>query len=244
MNVFIKNFVFFLLAVFCIYLGDHLLDSLKINIDLLSGRRLFYAKNRKVLSLILLISATTGGIFALKFLPVSILSNAFFLSMGCLFYLAYSYVFKTKPIPKEFLVALFYVLGTMFYTFSISRFLFDTASGIFLIVLFVIALENLLIYSIVDHDEDKRLNFISISTTYGLKFCQMLCVCAFITNFALLFWLLKINHEKWVYFLMLMVIHASQIFVYIQRRHLTRYPFYRWIGDGVFMLPFALLFID
>lgn len=232
------------LAVFCIYLVDHLFDSLKIHHITLPERRQFYFDNRKILFIISLLTIISGSLIALINLPFPLLKEAVFLSTGCFFYLLYGYLFKAKPIPKELFVASLYVCGTMFYTLSVVNTPHHISSYFFLISLFAIAFENLLTYSIIDFPEDEKLGFISFSTTYGLIFCKRLCIFIFILNFSLLFWHLKINPEKWVYILLLTVIHAAQLFVYLQRKKLNKYAFYRWIGDGAFMLPFTLIFID
>ncbi len=230
------------MVVFVIYLADHSVDSYNSSKLSLSERRQFYAHNSNYLSAIAVFLGLMGLAIACVYLPITILINGLFFGLMCGTYLIFNLLFNKYTLPKELIIAVLYVVGISFYPLSIYNLPIDNSTFIFMSIILLIAFENLLIYSIIDHDEDTSLGFQSISTRFGIPFCKTLCFCTFILNFVMLVWLWQINPEKWVYLLVLSLIHTAQFFVYIIKEKLTKYALYRWIADGAFMLPWLLIF--
>jgi len=232
------------LATFSIYLLDHLLDQLKLKHQLLTGRRLFYQTNAKFLFALLILAIGVGLGLAIKYIPHLIFLNACKLICICVAYFYINSRQKTTPFPKEFSIAILYSVGVFFYPINIYEGKPQLPLILFFGAMLVIAFENLLLYSIIEHEEDKNFGFDSIATRLGLSFCKQLLHWSFIFNFVLICWLLIINAENWIYILLLGLLCVAQLFVYMQREKLTKYSLYRWLADGAFMLPFALLVLS
>lgn len=230
------------LAVFAIYLSDHLLDQLKIKSQALSERRLFYRSNQYLLLGILVAAIVIGGFVAIVFLQFHILIAGLIFILFILIYLIASKVNNHLLLPKELLIALLYTFGTAFYSIQTISANFSISFWSILLIIFFIALENLLIYSILDFEEDKKYHFTSFPIQFGLSFCELVLFCCFIANFVLLAALFLMLECELKFILVLCIIHITHIILYFTRHLFKQIVTIRMIADGIFSAPLFLLF--
>ncbi|MFN0048821.1 MAG: hypothetical protein ACKVOU_06855 [Cytophagales bacterium] len=231
------------MAVMAIYIADHLLDDFKIKHTNISERRQFYRTNNGYLYFALFNMVWGGFLISLVYLPNFIFARAYIIVGFVAFYVIFDYFLTSKPIPKELIIAILYVAGVGFYPIMLQNYV-DCDGIILLIAILLIAIENLLIYSVIDFQDDINCGLTSIANTCGIRFTNTSIICTFFINFALIILLQIFSSEKWMYHVVLAIIHCTQIFVYYNREKLQRKGLYRWIADGIFLLPLALLLID
>jgi 4-hydroxybenzoate polyprenyltransferase len=231
------------MAVFCIYLADHLFDNFKIKESAISERRQFYRANSTYLYFLLFTIVCSGFAVSIVHLPNVIFARAYMMVVCVAVYLVFDHIFKAKLIPKELIIAVLYVAGVGFYPIMLQNTVYWDGIILLLAVL-LIAIENLLLYSIIDFQDDIVCGLASFATGYGIGFTKNIISSAFIINFVVIMALQIFYPQNWIFHLIVAIIHVTQIFVYYNREKLQKNALYRWIADGIFSLPFALLLID
>ncbi len=225
------------IAVWLIYSVDHLIDSR--NLDSPDPRRAFHHKYHRQIIFFAGIVAVIG-LIDVYFLPIEIIRYGAILAAFCIVYLMMVF-FIPRLWFKELIVALGYSLGI----FLTPMALLDSIHPIDFILfiqLAVLALVNLLVFSIYDRDRDIENGFGSLALKLGtgsVKLIWLLVIFSGSLSIYLLFFLpAKYQFIQIAYFMM------SSILIVVIRNHLyfSQKERFRIVGDAIFFVPAIFLF--
>ena len=258
-------------AIGLIYTLDHLWDIRKMKgLDVhLSERRLFHQRSRFLLK-VLATSFIIGGIGILSHLSWMMLEYGGLLLGGCGIYLYGAQ--KWSFLTKEPLVALGYTLGILFpFWLQLTPQEIETFHlGYWTIILYGIALSNLLIFSWFDYQLDQSSIQKSWATQWGITQCYWATWICLVSTWILLIWggiefeFFQMDDQLHLDLKFQTVSNGSPIFqeqslwqtglwgggmmMLVLLTLLFYYPHwsrinerYRWIGDGVFLISWLLL---
>ncbi|MEM9894867.1 MAG: hypothetical protein AAF789_00740 [Bacteroidota bacterium] len=210
-------------AIWIVYTLDHLKDA---NADLASRRVRFvfhqlYKKSIRITLLVVL----AGLLVVILRLDTRLVVGGVVIAVVSLLFLLFQKQLAKYGI-KELVVALTYSTGMLLIPFVQG----NESAVLDFIFLFLISYCNLLLFSFFEHKEDLMDGFMSFSTQFGKRrttnFIMILLSVAFSLYFALLV------HP---YYIICILIYCTFLvfthFYKVQRC-------YRWVGDGVFLLPF------
>jgi hypothetical protein len=234
-------------TVLAIYTFDHLLDVWHTQGQVFSSRRWFHWQYRKELMMASIFLCFLLGLSAILYLPLTIL---YFGSALAVMVAAYLWLVKWLGesrgkawFHKELLIACLYTVGIwgVAYTYS-SYFL---VVHVYLFISFgLIALQNLLLFSNFELEEDKKQKQRSMVLYLGSR--KMKVILYMLVGLVLLFLLLSwtkctLAVEKQVIFTEALM-SATLLVLQEFPGYFVRHKRYRWLGDGVFLLPAWLLF--
>ncbi|MDQ3534265.1 MAG: hypothetical protein M3421_01395 [Bacteroidota bacterium] len=234
-------------TVWLIYILDHLWDAKKIQTPQISLRRKFfyqYYDRIKVLAYILFFLI---AIFSFLLLPAIIFYFGLLLASFVSIYLLIVHYFEVKNFQrwfhKEIFVSLLYGMGIWGSAAIISPKV-EFEHGFLGLIFIFIALQNLIIFSYYEKEEDILQNQISIVQVIGKKAITLGVIILLVMIFILGIITLKISNDALVHhwvlieWAMALILFCLLIFTAFFKKHAA----YRWIGDGVFILP-AILWI-
>lgn len=232
------------ISVWLLYALDHLLDATEIGDHLQTSRHSFYANHKRKIGIIwfLLAIMNTGLIFLgleenmifyglLLAIPVSI----HFLAVK------FSWFNQFPFLQKEISVAFAFCAGVVLPTLS-SKNEFWGINGFYVSSsIFLIALQNLLLFSIYDFENDLEQRQKSFAVKYGIQRTQLFVDILTAINIFSIFILSSKLEIQYISFFVIMQISMSFLrffkpFFQLQER-------YRWVGDMVFSLPLFFVFI-
>lgn len=235
------------LALFCsvwfIYLLDRLFDAKKIKTPAANPRHLFYQRNHTALSLLLVLAGLTG-LCTIPFLPVSVLISGIVLMGLCLLYLLWVYLSDKQP-PKEILIATLYTIGVLLAPNALRSNDSEILSWLIFPAIFLIAFINLLLFSKLEEQydiEDKQASIVAGWSKMRLKNTLNLI---FVSEGLLIFMLGVYSPSDDIVSLQLLLLLMTAILWILYKRFntFTNAAIFRWIGDGVFLLPVLLLLL-
>ncbi|MEO9476876.1 MAG: hypothetical protein ABJG41_15135 [Cyclobacteriaceae bacterium] len=222
-------------AVWLIYTADHLLDSRK---PAASERRLFHQSHFRILSVT---SGVTLSLALLNvyFLPVEVIKAGAILSALCILYLTLVYFLRSLWF-KELLVAFGYAAGVFLGPFSLSP-NWELVDALLVVELAIVALINLLIFSVYDLEEDQKQGFGSIPNRMGMaaskRLINLLLLCSFTMTLLIAGISGSTNAIQAVYFMMSLVLGS----VLWLPGYYSANERFRLVGDAVFFLPVVFL---
>jgi hypothetical protein len=224
------------LAVWVIYLLDHLIDSRR-STRFFSSRHQFYRDSFTVLSWICLVAVISACVL-LPFLPETIFINGLMLSLfSC------SYLILVKYVPKfwikEVLIASGYTTGLFLVPYSLVESLV-WSDYLFFGNLFFIALSNLVVFSIYDLGRDVEDSFPSIVQKIGLLQARKYCVVLLTVSLTIAFVLFTVDSNLGLMFLSMNLI---LILLLAFPSRFEKNDTFRVIGDGIFYLPLIFMLI-
>lgn len=227
------------ISTWAIYIADRLLDIRLYPPDI-SQRHLFHSDNKKIL-IALLSLLIIGAAILCFYIPIEILQFGVLLSMLIGVYLFFlNKVFKKDSMQwlKEPTTAICYVLATVGVAF-IGMPVITMSTWVLAILFFLIASQNLLVFSFFElKANEKAKNTVSIiGFRQAERFIRAIGV-------LVLFVVLFLFSTAWYYpnqvavllalmALVLSVLPAKSDYFAINDR-------YRWVGDGIFLLPIVL----
>lgn len=222
------------IAVWLIYMLDHLKDANKL-ITPLAERRKFHARHFRSLRAITLLVALFGLVVC-WFLDEEILVVGSLVAAISAFYL---FVSKRIDWFKEFWIAISYALGVLLV--PTIRTGLSTEILIALIALTILALVNLMIFSWFEREIDEKEGFRSFANVFSEQMVKVtiwlsFAVLAIVIAFG---WYFEISLYVNLYFtflgLVFLIIWRTPWFQEEER--------YRWVGDAVFMLPIVFFLL-
>jgi hypothetical protein len=233
-------------TVFIIYTFDHVMDVWQYAGKVLPARRKFHWRYRNFLTGVCLGLACLLAATVLMFLPWEVIYFGAFLAMFVIVYLwlawKYGRQHGKKWFHKEMVIALLYTAGIWGVPLCYNPAL--SLTDIYLAVVFALAaLQNLLIFSSYEQEEDLRLGQRSMAVDLGSRQVKRLLIVVFIFSGLILLVSLTslrsyVEKQIWVtevlMWAILLLIFAFPGYFFVHRR-------YRWVGDGVFLLPVWLL---
>ncbi|MEQ8238828.1 MAG: hypothetical protein RIA69_06430 [Cyclobacteriaceae bacterium] len=234
LNIPIFTYVELGLAVWVIYLLDHIIDSRR-KTGFHSLRHQFYKDHFKLLSSLCLFALLIAFLL-LPFLPVVVLINGAILSILSLVYLAI-----VKFVPefwvKELLIAIGYASGIFLVPFTLLEHL-ETPDILIYISLLFIALSNLIVFSLYDLSSDEKDNFPSIVQKLGFTGAKRLLVALIFVGLGIAIFLLTVSLNLG---LMLISMNIVLLVLHTKPINFRKNEMFRVIGDGIFYLPVIFL---
>jgi 4-hydroxybenzoate polyprenyltransferase len=226
------------LTVWIIYTADHLRDAASIKKNASSDRHAFHQQHFKKLLFILVVTILVDIVVVL-FVRPAVLEGGLILSGMVIVYLAFhSRVFFLK----EVFVATLYTLGILLPSLSVTETELDYFHFGLMFQFFLIALTNLLLFSLFDAEQDRIDNLSSFVTRFGKKTTRVCLALLFVIQIFLSFVLLFCFSYDLKAIVILFTMTAILLMLYSFARLYTPSERYRWVGDAVFFLP-ALLFL-
>lgn len=238
------------LSAWWVYLTDHYIDGLRHKELTKNPRHLFFFKNRYAVLLILILISLINLVLILVYLPVSIILFGGIVGLIVLLYLAGVKFLKTQnyfAFPKEIIVAVLYIAGIwgslIFY--DLSCFKYEWL--ILIIAYFLVTVINLFIYSFYEEKTDMEDGQITIFTFFGKKKAKIIMITCLLISiiFVIYHIILKINPGLGLYGLILilfMLIFQTVLILYFS--YFQENFRYRWMNEGVFLLPAVFLLFD
>ncbi len=222
------------LTVWVIYTVDRLLDIQDLKGTAASERHRFHQRNRKNLIRWLFVVMIIDIGLAVN-MPEVIIIRGSLLSFVVVIYIILR---RRLHVSKELLVAILYTAGVMLPVWPGSR--MDVVHYLPILLFFLIALINLIIFSWFERENDLRDHQNSVATLVDEKTIRKILIGLFIIIFAISFYLFL----QPVYHIMSLVFLAmtSTLFlIYFFNDFFSRGDYYRVVGDAVFLFPFAYI---
>ena len=222
------------LSVWCIYTLDHLVDAFKTKSEASSERHRFHQQHFRKL-LIALIFCLLFNVLFITSIQKAVFNWGIVLLVIVAFYL---FCHQQLKFFKEILVALIYTVGIMLPSISLTTTDINEQAGFLILMYFLTALINLILFSwlgIKQDQTDKHISLMNYLNESSIKY--LLAILFSIQCVLTLFQVL--NSTPFVtpliiLFLMNLILYS----IYLFKEYFIQYNRYRYIGDGIFFLPF------
>ncbi|MEO9870497.1 hypothetical protein [Ekhidna sp.] len=215
------------ITVWLIYTTDHLNDAEKAKKSV-RDRYVFHRNHRKKLLFVAIILLII--LFVLVFfIPVVIMIGGIFLGGFSFLYLIIQHKLSNFFF-KEFYVSMVYTSGILMVPFSMS----GSIRYEYLILLFLLTFLNLIIFSWYEKDADLKDGFKSIATQSRRSFLERLIF--IVVSFGLGISILDSNVVA-LYFILGFLVYGLMVIYSSWFKKSFRY---RFVGDGVFLMPMLL----
>ncbi len=225
------------IAVWLIYTFDHLMDGERALQDQLSHRHLIHRRYRKqiVYSSIVSILIGIGSIFLL---PAQVILWGVTAAANIVIY--FMLVRFTTFWAKEVFVALGYTAGVFLAPMSLLPQLPGAGEWRLVVGVFLVALTNLLLFSLYDYQLDKQNGFQSISIRFGTKTTKAVIDVLLTVTVTLVAWVLFGNPSNLMFWILLLMT-GTLAALHLRPAVFERSENYRILGDGIFFLPLLYL---
>ncbi|MGR3809985.1 hypothetical protein [Jiulongibacter sp. NS-SX5] len=229
------------ISTWIIYILDRILD-LRIYPADFSERHAFHSKNQFNLS-VLLVVLTLVGCFLCFFIPFTVFVYGLVLAAGLgIYFLVLNKLLKNVSFQwlKEPVTAIAYVLAVVGTSFAADSSI-NLSGWVLAFLFFLVVSQNLLIFSYFEQiDKEKVKNTVS---KFGLKATRAIIrvlSAAVLFTAIFLFWgsFEYVNKVAFVIVLMSQILSMMPSF----ENWMLNNDRYRWIGDGVFLIPVILIF--
>ena len=236
------------LAVWAIYTGDHLLDAFRLKENASTPRHRFHYRNFQLLSIITLSMVVVCLGLALLYLGQ--MGIFFGLGMGALVLLHLALVKlvgeRTSPfLVKEFGVALIYTLGIWGLPILNAGLWLDGMAILPMVQFLLLALANLLAFSLFEHDLDEadgQTSFVrALGKPFSLSLIRLVLAAAVGLGAVVL---TRYDDVVAMQMEMIIAVMAAMLSALVYRMPwFAKNERYRAWGDGVFLLPFLFVLI-
>jgi hypothetical protein len=220
------------ITVWIIYTADHLLDAWKVKGRASTERHRFHQDHFRTL-VVLLTMAVVIDFILIFFIKRPVLFAGLYMIGFVVVYL----LFHNKlTFLKEFFVALLYCVGVLLPSLTVTDVSLEMKHYLLFISFFMLALINLLLFSLFDRKDDEKDKRQSFVTLFGEGSTRGTITILSSINMLLVFYLFSEWNETLVViipFLMSTVLMTIMIF----SRWFERNNRYRLLGDAVFLLP-------
>jgi 4-hydroxybenzoate polyprenyltransferase len=222
------------LTVWIIYTTDRLLDARDVVGEAASERHRFHQRHQKKLMLWLVL-AMMIGFGLIFFLPTTILKHGAMLSLVVVVYLLLR---KHLYISKELLVATLYTIGVLLPVWPSNKISPD--DFLFILLFFLIALLNLIVFSWVERKNDIQDKQSSLATIIDEKSIRSVLIGLFVITFSICFYLV-LQPAHYVVALIFFVMTIILLSIFLFKYFFIRNGYYRIAGDAIFLLPLIYL---
>lgn len=228
--------VFFCLAltVWIIYTVDHLRDARSISSPAATDRHRFHQIHFKVIVIILITTIVVNFIIVF-FLPPAVIRFGLALGLVVLLYLMFQRYLKFL---KEAFVACLYTAGVVLP--SLAFFQGSLLSEHYLIIakFAIMALMNLLLFSLFDLEVDRDQEQQSFVTWFGPAATHYAILFLGVLNIFSGLWLWNFDTRVASIFITMNVLLITVFFL---KRQVVPNSYYRMVGDSVFLIPVLYL---
>jgi len=222
------------LTVWIIYTTDRLLDIRDVMGEAASERHRFHQRNQTKLKYWLVVVLIID-IVLIFFMPFKILKYGIFLSLAVVIYILLR---KKLHISKELLVATLYTFGVILPSWPENQ--MSSAQYLIVLLFFLIALINLIIFSWYEKENDLRDRQDSVATLVEEITIHYLLIGIFIITFSISFYLLFQPPYHFIS-MVFIAMAATLLLLFTCKRFLIRNDYYRVLGDSVFIFPIVYL---
>lgn len=233
-------------TVLLIYTADHLQDVWHTAGKVFSPRRKFHWQYRYQLLRACLILVGVLGVSVLLFLPLKIILFGSVLAVLVILYLwLVSKMGIQKGLPwfhKEVIIACLYTTGIWGVAwFSADH--FHAQYLYFVSAFFLIALQNLLLFSYFEREEDWQQGQRSMVVSFGVRQVKRMLTLLFVFSGLLLMVACTAEYNSLGKQVLLTESCMSGVLLllFVFPKFFFQHRRYRWLGDGVFLLPIWLL---
>jgi 4-hydroxybenzoate polyprenyltransferase len=233
-----KILVAMLLTVWIIYAADHLMDIWKLVAPASSERHLFFQRHATMLTRIMAVILFVDGVFVL-WLPARVVVAGFVVGIIALVYLLIQHRLNWG---KEISGALLFTAGVWLPAISLRPSIIHVVDYFAIVIFFLTAFLNLLLFSRRDELEDRADRRVSVATQFGrarldiiirVVWALQFCVC-------MVGWYnFRATGVLWVLFAM----NALLLMVDIFEPILNRRQIYRVAADAIFWAPSMVFLI-
>ena len=234
------------IAIWLIYTIDHLFDARKSTDDTDNPRHRYHKHNfNSILAVAIIVFVT--GLYNLLSLPWITIKYGLILAALVLVYIVSLHLLKLKKTGhKEFLAALIYSFGVFVAPLSLLDTI-DTKAIFLFVVFFLVVMTNLLLFPLFEEETDRKDQLQSVVTLLGNTVVRRLsCVFLFlglgILAWGTFYFKADGNDANWflacgVFLAMYLVLGSMLIWPDLFKKR----QLYRWVGDGIFLLPLIYL---
>jgi hypothetical protein len=218
------------ICVWIIYTADHLLDSEEIGSEGASYRHAFHRMHFRPIAISLCV-AIALLIVLLFFIPRKVVLWGSSISSLMILYFICRHKLRSL---KEFLIAAIYVAGIIMPSWILGSAEFGVREALVIIVFFLTAFINLIVFSLYDVTHDRRHNFPSFVTQFGTRVGSQLLYLLFSLAIISIVWLSFYEFELALIFSAMIVVF---FILFVVPEAFTHGEKYRMVGDAVFFLP-------
>ncbi len=218
------------LTVWIIYTADRLLDVQDVEGDAASGRHRFHQRNQKKLKYGVLM-ATFADVSLISFIPTEVIRHGMFL-LGVV--VVYIVLRRKLHISKELLVAILYTAGLLLPAWPEDQMILIQYLPI--LVFFLIAFTNLIIFSWYEKENDLKEKQDSIATLVDETSIRFMIIGLVVVSFSIslyLFFITAYHFIGLVFIAMIMIL----LMIFKCKKYFTPSEYYRLVGDAVFLFP-------
>lgn len=228
------------LSVWIIYTSDHLLDALHIKNEAISHRHRLHQRHARLLLLVIFVALG----FAIVSLPVGFVDffrsqAVFFIVLVLTYFIGINLFYQYFKFIKEIFASLLYAGGIVLVPFHFMQ-QSDTALALVIfIAIFLLALSNLLLFSLLDYENDlsnqqKNLSHL-IGKTPTKKLIFRLNTISILFSASITY---EFQHPQLAFFGLL----AAILSIVTLRALQSKSPDHiKLIADGIFLLPYLLI---
>jgi len=244
-SIYWENYLYLGLSVWLIYTLDHLMDVHKLGHTASTPRHRFHQTHFGLIFncwLIIFIAVLSS---ALLVLPTKVITTGLTLSLLVAIHILLVTFFGHRLsffIQKEFVIALIYTIGVSFAPIVLFQNEWQLHYTLTVINVFILALINLLTFSLFEKKHDQWDSKTSFARYFGAKITKRSLACLFAILFCIAIYnFYTLPASRWVLQLVLNGMGFSLLLIFLKKSYFQSNERYRVLGDLVFMYPFALL---
>ncbi len=224
------------ITVWIVYSLDHLLDVRGLKVEASTERHLFHQQNFRVIGLLVL-AASALDLCMVLFIRQQVFVWGVVLAMTVLIYLL---IQRWIGPLKELIGALLYTGGVLLPALSLRSDSLSISMLMMIVIFFLTALINLVLFSWFDLESDQRDRHRSIVTWLGKSSAKKVLEGLFFVQGAILLMVLCQESERRGAFILLGM-NLVLFLLFFFSRQFERDNYYRLIGDAVFLFPIPYL---
>lgn len=222
------------LAVWIIYTFDHLIDAHKSEYEPVIARHKFHKKHKNTIRIFQIIAIVIGCISVLNLHHLTIYYGLGLLLIVIIYFIIV-YFFRSFYL-KEVMVAMVYALGIFLGPISLMDTPIDGQVINLFVQLFMIALLNLTLFSLMEYDLDCQDGHNSIATKFGKKHTTILILIIMVMLLTLQVFSIVVV-ENSMFQILFFIMSLTLSIIYLKSGYMIKYHRYRWLGDAVFFIP-------
>ncbi len=220
------------LTVWIIYTLDHLLDARRVKSPAATERHRFHQHYFKRLSFVV-VAAMLIDVLQIFFIRMPVLMGGVLLAILVVLYF---FVQRHVNYVKEVFGALLYCGGVLLAPLCLMDKPLTFINKIQILQFGIIALINLLLFSLFDNERDLQDKHQSFTTSFGVKATQTVLAILFIVNTTLI--VTQVRAEGFQAFTFTMAsMNAILLIIRINKKYFEVNDRYRLLGDAIFLLP-------
>jgi len=222
------------LTVWIIYTADRLLDIQDVKGEAASERHRFHQRNQTKLKYWLVVVLIID-IVLIFFMPVKLIKHGIILSLAVVIYILLR---RKLHISKELLVAVLYTTGVVLPSWLENQMGFE--QYLIILLFFLIALINLIVFSWYEKENDLRDRQDSVATLIEEIKIRYILMGLLVITFSISIYLFFQPPYHFIS-LVLIAMAAILLLIFTCKRFFARNDYYRLAGDAVFLFPIVYI---